>query len=146
MRAPLLSKEHTDDQPISPLRQRMLDDMAFRNMSPATQRCYTYAVACFARYYRASPDKLGIEHVRENRLHLLSPGLKARSINPIVGVLRFFNGTTLGNKALADQIGCHRPEDTLPAVLPQDQVLALKPQAAASFSACVSRSSSTERL
>jgi hypothetical protein len=32
----------------SPLRQRMLDDMAFRNMSPATQKCYTYAVACFA--------------------------------------------------------------------------------------------------
>jgi len=110
---------------ISPLRQRMLDDMAFRNMSPATQRCYTYAVACFARYHRASPDKLGIEHVREYRLHLLSRGLKARSINPIVGALRFFYGTTLGNKALADQIGYARPEDTLPAVLTQDQVLAL---------------------
>jgi hypothetical protein len=87
---------------ISPLRQRMLDD---------------YAVACFARYHRTSPDKLGIEHVREYRLHLLSRGLKARSINPIVGALRFFYGTTLANKALADQIGYARPEDTLPAVL-----------------------------
>jgi integrase/recombinase XerD len=112
-------------KPISPLRQRMLDDMAFRNMSPATQRCYTYAVACFARFHRTSPDKLGIEHVREYRLHLLSRGLKARSINPIVGALRFFYGTTLGNKALADQIGYARPEDTLPAVLTQDQVLGL---------------------
>jgi integrase/recombinase XerD len=110
---------------ISPLRQRMLDDMAFRNMSPATQKCYTYAVACFARYHRTSPDKLGIEHVRDFRLHLLSRGLKARSINPIVGALRFFYGTTLGNKALADQIGYARPEDTLPAVLTRDQVLAL---------------------
>ena len=85
---------------ISPLRQRMLDDMAFRNMSPATQRCYTYAVACFARFHRTSPDKLGIEHVREYRLHLLSRGLKARSINPIVGVLRFFWPTRLGTPAL----------------------------------------------
>jgi hypothetical protein len=32
---------------ISPLRQRMLDDMTSRNMSPATQRCSTYAVPCF---------------------------------------------------------------------------------------------------
>ena len=38
---------------ISPLRQRMLDDMTFRNMSPATQKCYTYAVACFASSHLA---------------------------------------------------------------------------------------------
>ena len=65
---------------ISPLRQRMLDDVAFRNMSPATQKCYTHAVACFARYHRTSTNKLGIEHVREYRLHLLFRGLKARRI------------------------------------------------------------------
>jgi integrase/recombinase XerD len=110
---------------ISPLRQRMLDDMALRNMAPATQRCYTYAVACFARFHRTSPDKLGIEHVREYRLHLLSRGLKARSINPIVGALRFFYGTTLGNKQLAEQIPFGRVEDTLPAVLTREQMLQL---------------------
>jgi integrase len=53
----------------------------------------------------------------------LSRVLKACSINPIVGALRFFYGTTLGNKALADQIGYARPEDTLSAVLTQDQVV-----------------------
>ena len=112
-------------KPISKLRQRMIEDMAFRNMSPATQKCYTYAVASFARHHNASPDQLGIEHVRAYRLHLLERGLKARSINPIVGALRFFYATTLGNKALADQITYARPEDTLPAVLTQEQVLAL---------------------
>jgi Phage integrase, N-terminal SAM-like domain/Phage integrase family len=112
-------------KPISKLRQRMIEDMAFRNMSPATQKCYTYAVASFARQHHASPDQLGIEHVRAYRLHLLKRGLKARSINPIVGALRFFFATTLGNKALADQITYARPEDTLPAVLTQEQVLAL---------------------
>ena len=47
---------------ISPLRQRMIDDMAFRNMSPNTQKVYAYAVANFARFHRQSPDKLGLEH------------------------------------------------------------------------------------
>ena len=112
-------------KPIWKLRQRMIEDMAFRNMSPATQKRYTYAVARFARHHHASPDQLGIEHVRAYRLHLLERGLKARSINPIVGALRFFYATTLGNKALADQITYARPEDTLPAVLTQEQVLAL---------------------
>ena len=40
---------------ISPLRQRMIDDMAFRNMSASTQQCYTNAVAGFARYHLAAP-------------------------------------------------------------------------------------------
>ena len=111
-------------KPISPLRQRMIDDMAFRNMSPSTQKVYTYAVANFSTFHGRSPDKLGIEDVREYRLHLLSRGLKASSINPIVGALRFFYGTTLGTRTLADQITvCARQEDTLPAVLSRDEVL-----------------------
>ena len=70
---------------ISPLRQRMIDDMKFRNMSPSTQKVYTYAVANFSAFHRRSPDKLGIEHVREYRLHLMGRGLKGASINPIIG-------------------------------------------------------------
>ena len=62
---------------ISPLRQRMIDDMAFRNMSPNTVKVYTYAIANFARFHHQSPDKLGIDHVRDYRLHLLARGLKA---------------------------------------------------------------------
>ena len=57
-------------KPISPLRQRMIDDMTFRNMSPSTQKVYTYAVANFSAFHGRSPDKLTIEHVRDYRLHL----------------------------------------------------------------------------
>jgi len=42
-------------------------------------------VASFARHHHASPDQLGVEHVRAYRLHLLKRGLKARSIDPFVG-------------------------------------------------------------
>ena len=111
--------------PISPLRQRMIDDMTFRNMSPSTHKVYTYAVANFSTFHGRSPDKLGIEDVREYRLHLIARGLKANSINPIIGALRFFYGTTLGRKDIADQLPFARKEDTLPAVLSQDEVLRL---------------------
>src|ERR1700726_3707206 len=112
-------------KPISPLRQRMIDDMKFRNMSPNTQKVYTYAVANFSAFHKRSPDKLGIEDVRAYRLHLMSRGLKASSINPIVGALRFFYGTTLGQKDIAEQIPFARIADTLPAVLTQDEVVRL---------------------
>jgi Phage integrase, N-terminal SAM-like domain len=91
-------------KPISPLRQRMIDDMTFRNMSASSQKVYAYAVANFSAFHGRSPDKLGIEHVRQYRLHLLPRGLKATSINPIVGALRFFYATTLGKKEIAEQI------------------------------------------
>ena len=110
---------------MTPLRQRMIDDMTFRNMAPTTQKVYVYAVANFASFHKQSPDKLGIEEVRDYRLHLMARGLKATSINPIVGGLRFFYKTTLGRKDIAEQIPFARKEDTLPAVLTRDQVLQL---------------------
>jgi integrase/recombinase XerD len=103
----------------------MIDDMKFRNMSPSTLKVYTYAVANFSAFHGRSPDKLGIEHVREYRLHLMDRGLKATSINPIIGALRFFYGITLGQKEIAEQIPFARKEDTLPAVLTQDEVVRL---------------------
>ena len=110
---------------ITPLRQRMLDDMALRNMSPNTQKVYTYAIANYARFFGQSPDKLGPEDVRLYRLHLIKRGLKATSINPIVGALRFFYGITLGRKDVAADIPFARKEDTLPAVLTADEVVRL---------------------
>ena len=67
------------NNPTSPLRQRMIDDITFRNMSPSTHKVYTYAVANFSTFHGRSPDKLGVEDVREYRLHLIARGLKANS-------------------------------------------------------------------
>jgi integrase/recombinase XerD len=44
---------------ISPLRRRMIEHMTVRNLSPATQQSYIYAVAKFSRYFNRSPDRLG---------------------------------------------------------------------------------------
>jgi len=61
---------------ITPLRQRMLDDMALRNMSPATQRIYINAVKNFSVFFGRSPDKLTFEDVRTYQLHLVSGSMQ----------------------------------------------------------------------
>src|SRR5207253_4719717 len=59
---------------MTALRRRMIDDMTVRNLSPATQQSYVYAVAKFSRFFGCSPDRLGIEEVRAYQLHLAGQG------------------------------------------------------------------------
>jgi len=49
---------------MTPLRRRLIDDMTVRNLSPATQQSYVYAVAKFSRFFGLPPDRLGVEQVR----------------------------------------------------------------------------------
>jgi integrase/recombinase XerD len=108
---------------VTPLRQRMIDDMTIRNLSPLTQKAYIRAVAKFSLFYRQSPDKLTFEDVRNYQLHLMSRGLQVATIIPIMCALRFFYGTTLGLSGVAEQIPLARKADTLPVVLARDEVV-----------------------
>ena len=107
-------------QPITPLRQRMLDDMKLRNMAVSTRKIYVASVAGFSAYHGRSPDQLTLEDVRDYQLHLVARGLKASSICPIMSALRFFYGTTLGQRAAAAEIPLPRKADPLPAILSPD--------------------------
>jgi integrase/recombinase XerD len=108
---------------VSPLRQRMIDDMTIRNMSPNTQKAYIRAVKNFSQHFGESPDKLTFEDVRAYQLHLVSRGLQAATIIPIMCAIRFFYGTTLGRPNVAEHIPLARKADTLPAILTRDQVV-----------------------
>ena len=77
-------------KPTTPLRQRMIEDMAIRNMSPLTQAAYVRAVANFAIHHGLSPDKLTFEDVRKYQVHLIGRGLKVATIILIMCALRFF--------------------------------------------------------
>jgi site-specific recombinase XerD len=81
---------------ISHLRRRMIEDMTVRNLSPATQASYITAVRKFIRYYRRSPEHLGIEDVRSYQVHLVENAIAWASLNQTVSALRFFYGVTLG--------------------------------------------------
>ena len=52
------------ERPVSPLRQRMNEDMTIRNLSPATQRSDLHAVEKFSQYFGRSPARLGLDGVR----------------------------------------------------------------------------------
>jgi hypothetical protein len=104
-------------QPITPLRQRMLDDMKLRNMAVSTRKIYVLSVTNFSAYHGRSPDQLTFEDVRDYQLHLVARGLKASSICQIMSALRFFYGTTLGDREAAAQIPLPRKADPLPAIL-----------------------------
>ena len=107
---------------MSPLRQRMIEDMTIRNLSPATQQSYIYAVSRFSRYFKASPDRLGEEEVRAYQLHLVADKLSWAHINQTTCALRFFFGVTLGRKESLERIVFGREPEKLPAILSADEV------------------------
>src|SRR5450631_1148244 len=83
------------EKPISPLRQRMLEDMSVRRFTPATQRQYIGAVKRLAAFLGRSPDTATPEELRAFQLHLTGTGVQPTSINTTVTALRFFFKVTL---------------------------------------------------
>src|SRR5208337_3352958 len=108
---------------MSPLRRRMIEDMTIRNLSPATQQSYLYAVSKFSRYFGHSPDRLGVEDVRAYLVHLASKGFAWSSLNQTVCTLRFFYGVTLGQTTILERIPFAREPRKLPTVLSADEVV-----------------------
>ena len=108
---------------ISPLRRRMIEDMTVRNLSPATQRSYLHAVSKLSRYFRHSPDRLGLEDVRAFQVQLVSTGISWPALNQTVCALRFFYGVTLGHGEIPERIPHAREPHKLPVVLNADEVV-----------------------
>ena len=108
---------------VSPLRRRMIDNMMLRNLSPATQRSYLDAVTKFSGHFGRSPDRLGLEDVREFQVYLVSQGISWPSLNQTVCALRFFYGVTLNRGEIPERIAYARTPRKLPAILSPDEVV-----------------------
>jgi integrase/recombinase XerD len=107
---------------ISPLRQRMIEDMTIRNLSRATQQSYLYAVAKFSRHFNCPPDRLDMEHVRAYQLHLVNRNYSWTHVNQVACALRFFYGITLGQKEAFERIVNGREPQKLPPVLDSEEI------------------------
>lgn len=108
---------------MTPLRQRMLDDMRVRNFSPHTLRAYVHAIAGYARHFGTSPDLLGIEDARTYLLFLIHE----RHVSPsTLGLahcaLRFFYRVTLGRQWPAELLPLPKRQDKLPIILSLSEV------------------------
>ena len=75
---------------ISPLRQRMIDDMRMRKLNPKTQTGYIRAVRNFTRYLGRSPDTATIDDLRNYQLYLVDAGTSPTSLNAAIIGLKFF--------------------------------------------------------
>ncbi len=104
-------------QSISPLRQRMIDEMRMRKLAPKTQNGYVRAVREFARFLGRSPDSASDEDLRRYQLHLVDQGVSAITINATLTGLKFFFETTLKRAALMARMSTVRVDRKLPVVI-----------------------------
>jgi len=108
--------------PISPLRQRMIDDMRMRKLSPKTQSGYIRAVRQFTAYLGRSPDTASTEDLRNYQLHLVDHGISPVSLNAAISGLKFFFDITLDRQELMARMQPVRVPRTLPVVLSPEEV------------------------
>ena len=119
---------------ISPLRQRMIDDMTVRNFAPNTMLGYLKQVSYFARHFGRSPEHLGPEEIRSYQIYLAKERKVAVSSRTVaVSALRFLYAVTLKQDRVIEMIPTPKAEHRLPVILSPEEVLRLL-EAAPSFS------------
>ena len=109
---------------MTPLRQRMLEDMGIRNFAENTQLSYIQQVVCFARYFGRSPEELGPEQVRVYQNHLVKDRhLAASSVGTATAALRFLYRVTLKQNWAPDDIPMPKKPFKLPVILSPEEVM-----------------------
>ena len=90
---------------MTPLRQRMIEDMQVRNLAASTIDCYVRQVAAFARHFKRSPQLLGLGEIRAYQIHLVHDRkLSWSSFNQAVCALHFLYVKTLGEEVQAERL------------------------------------------
>ena len=112
-------------KPISPLRQRMIDDMTLRKLQHSTQSGYLRSVKRLTKFLSRSPDTASTEDLRAFQKHLVDAGASASTINATIRGLRFFFETTLERPHVMKRMSAVRLPDRSPLVLSTEDVARL---------------------
>ena len=107
---------------VSPLRQRMIEDMAARKLNPHTQRSHIYSCKRFATWLKRSPDTATPDEVRQFQLHLIESGTSICNRNRIMTGVRFLFRVTLRRHDLAAEVWHIKEPQKLPPVLSPEEV------------------------
>jgi len=109
---------------MTPLRQRMLEDMAIRNLAANTQSAYIQQVIAYARHFHRDPAELGPEEIRAYQVHLTQTRmLSASSVSVATGALRFLYKVTLKRPWGVDEIPMPKRPFKLPVILSPEEVM-----------------------
>ena len=89
---------------VSPLRQRMIEDMTARKLEPHSQRSHIHSCRRFAEFLKRSPDTATADDVRRFQLYLVESGLSIGNRNRIMTGVKFLFRVTLRRHDLAAEI------------------------------------------
>jgi site-specific recombinase XerD len=112
----------SDTTTVSPLRQRMIEDMAARKLTPNTQRSHIYSCKRFAAWLKRWPDTATPDEVRGFQLHLIESGTSICNRNRIMTGVRFLFRVTLRRHDLAAEVWHLKEPERLPPVLSPEEV------------------------
>jgi len=112
-------------KPISPLRQRLIDDMTARRFKEKVQNDYVRHVRRFATFLCRSPDTATSEDLRRYQLHMAQQQVSPWSINSAIAALRFFFIVTLERPDLVRPLRLVTEPRKTPIVLSQEEVARL---------------------
>src|SRR5438045_6631580 len=107
---------------ITPLRQRMIEDMNARKLGAHSQRSHIYSCKLFAAFLKRSPETATCEDIRRFQLHLAETGVSICNRNRIMTGLRFLFRVTLRRWDLAEEIYHIREPEKLPLVMSVDEM------------------------
>src|SRR5260370_9750516 len=106
---------------VSPLRQRMIEDMTARKLGSHTQRSHISSCKRFAAFLKRSPDTATAEDIRQFQLHLSQTSVSICNRNRIMTGLRFLFRVTLRRLDLAAGIYHIREPQKIPLVMSPDE-------------------------
>lgn len=109
---------------MTPLRQRMLEDMGIRNLADNTQSAYLQQVIAYAKHFHRRPEDLGPEEVRTYQVYLTKTrGLSPSSVSIATGALRFLYKVTLKRNWAIEEIPMPKRPFRLPVILSTEEVM-----------------------
>jgi site-specific recombinase XerD len=108
--------------PVTRLRQRMIEDMAARNLGRHCQRSHLYSCERFAAFLERSPDTATADDIHRFQLFLIESGARIGNRNRIMTGVRFLFRVTLRRHDLAAEIDHLKEPQRTPVVMSQDEI------------------------
>ena len=110
------------DTAMTPLRQRMIEDMTARNLHPHTQRSHLSGCARLAAFLGRSPDTVTADDIRRFQLFVIETGASICSRNRIMTGVRFLLRVTLRRHDLAAEVYHLKEPQKIPLVMSPEEI------------------------
>ena len=117
-----MTEKAADGTTVTPIRQKMIDQMRVAGLAETTQTRYIYEIEQLARHYMTSPADLDADQLRAWVLSCIERGLKPTTTNLTVSALKFLYVDTLGCPERVTGLRVRRKPRKLPRYMTEEEV------------------------